>query len=90
MLALATFDIGPTGLPQAGANDQVTAKSANVAAAKTEYSEARYTFLRQHYKANQPQAEGPLSGSRLQLDARVSLPAVDPWIGYRGGIGPWT
>lgn len=72
ILALATFDIGLTSLPQAAANDQVEAKAANMTAAKTEYSEARYTFLRQHYKANQPQADGPLSGSRLHLDASVT------------------
>lgn len=48
ILALATFDIGLTSLPQAAANDQVEPKAANMAAAKTEYCEARYTFLRQH------------------------------------------
>ncbi len=80
MLALATFEIGPAGLPQAAANSRVEAKAANVATAKAEYSEARYTFPRQHYKANQPQADGPLSGSRLQLDARV---AEDNIVGQR-------
>lgn len=40
--------------------------------AQLEYSEKEYQFLRQHYKSPNPQAYGPLSGSRLRLLAKVS------------------
>lgn len=38
---------------------------------RREYSEGKYTFLRQHYEPNQPQAYGPLSAERLRLLARI-------------------
>lgn len=40
-------------------------------APRREYIEARYSFLRQHYEPNQPQANGPLSAERLGLLARI-------------------
>ncbi|NNM60724.1 MAG: ankyrin repeat domain-containing protein [Steroidobacteraceae bacterium] len=40
--------------------------------AQLEYSQKEYQFLRQHYKSPNPQAYGPLSGSRLKLFAKVS------------------
>lgn len=36
------------------------------------YSEEEYQFLRQHYKSPNPQADGPLSGSRLKSLATVT------------------
>ncbi|MGH8318524.1 MAG: ankyrin repeat domain-containing protein [Steroidobacteraceae bacterium] len=72
MLALAGCDLALVGFPQVSANNQVETKATNAMAAKKEYSEREYISLRRRYKANQPQAYGPLSGSRLQLDARVT------------------
>lgn len=40
-------------------------------APRPEYSEGRYSFLRQHYEPNQPQANGSLSAERLGLLARI-------------------
>lgn len=72
MLALASLGLALPGLSQVSANNQVDTKAANMPAVKREYSEKEYSFLRQRYKANQPQADGPLSGSRLQLHSSVT------------------
>jgi hypothetical protein len=37
-----------------------------------EYSEKEYQFLRKRYKSPNPQADGPLSGSRLRLLSKVT------------------
>ena len=72
MLALAGCDLALADFPQISPNNRVKTKAANVTAEKREYSESEYTSLQQRYKDNQPQAYGALSGSRLQLDARVT------------------
>lgn len=71
MLALAACELTVTDVLQVSAHDRVETKAAN-AAARKEYSEGEYLFLRQRYRAEQPQAYGPLSGSRLQLDATTA------------------
>lgn len=75
-LAVATFNAGlnakelQSGFPE----HRASAGSAT----RKGYSEREYSFLLRHYRPNQPQAFGALSGSRLQLDARLTRGDIDP------------
>lgn len=66
--------------PGSGAGAVVARPRAGTAA-RNGYSEREYTLLLRRYRPLQPQAFGALSGSRLQLEARLTRGNIDPMEG---------